>query len=104
MLAAAKSRPFRICPRHDQLPAAALLALPTERKSTKSGARSWGEILDAGERKPRFFQEQLNYQATDDRVTQHLRESYSHFIPDVLAQPHGAAPKTEPVDAAEQEE
>ncbi|MET9779148.1 hypothetical protein ABZ023_33715 [Streptomyces sp. NPDC006367] len=47
--------------------------------------KSWGEILDAGERKLRFFQEQLNYEATDDRVTQHLRESYSHFIPDALA-------------------
>ncbi|MFE0200603.1 ATP-binding protein [[Kitasatospora] papulosa] len=47
--------------------------------------KSWGEIMDAAERKLLFFQRQLNYEATDDRVTQHLRESYSHFIPDALA-------------------
>lgn len=49
--------------------------------------KNWGEILDSGEKKLRFFQEQLDYEATDDRVTQHLRESYSHFIPDALARP-----------------
>ncbi|WP_455356949.1 hypothetical protein [Streptomyces sp. SYSU K217416] len=65
--------------------------------------KSWGEILDAGEKKLRFFQEQLNYEATDDRVTQHLRESYSHFIPDALAQPHDEAEETEPAATAEQE-
>nr|BBJ56342.1 hypothetical protein SAVMC3_89710 [Streptomyces avermitilis] len=36
-----------------------------------------GEILDTAEKKLLFFQRQLNYEATDDRVTQHLRESYS---------------------------
>ncbi|MER7496465.1 hypothetical protein ABT033_28215 [Streptomyces pharetrae] len=66
--------------------------------------KSWGEILDAGERKLRFFQEQLNYEATDDRVTQHLRESYSHFIPDALAQPQGQAEETNPTDPPEQEQ
>lgn len=49
--------------------------------------KNGGEILDAAEKKLRFFQEQLNYEATDDRVTQHLRESYSHFIPKALAEP-----------------
>ncbi|UXY33165.1 ATP-binding protein [Streptomyces sp. HUAS TT20] len=47
--------------------------------------KSWGEILDAAEKKLLFFQRQLNYEATDDRVTQHLRESYSRFIPESLA-------------------
>ncbi|MDF3141820.1 MULTISPECIES: ATP-binding protein [unclassified Streptomyces] len=46
--------------------------------------KSWGEILHAAEKKLSFFQRQLNYEATDDRVTQHLRESYAHFIPDSL--------------------
>lgn len=46
--------------------------------------KSWGEILDAAEKKLLFFQRQLNYEATDDRVTQHLRESYSRFIPESL--------------------
>lgn len=64
------------------------------RTSHEVWVRSWGEILDAGERKLRFFQEQLNYEATDDCVTQHLRESYSHFIPDALAQPQSQAEKT----------
>jgi Histidine kinase-, DNA gyrase B-, and HSP90-like ATPase len=58
--------------------------------------KNWGEILDAGEKKLRFFQEQLNYEATDDRVTQHLRESYSHFIPDALTQPRDATEGPEP--------
>ncbi|MBZ6142522.1 ATP-binding protein [Streptomyces olivaceus] len=66
--------------------------------------KSWGEILDAGERKLRFFQEQLNYEATDDRVTQHLRESYSHFIPDALAQPQDEPEETEPTATPEQEQ
>ncbi|MEU9663596.1 ATP-binding protein [Streptomyces chartreusis] len=65
--------------------------------------KSWGEILDAGERKLRFFQEQLNYEATDDRVTQHLRESYSHFIPDALAQTQDESEETEPTAISEQE-
>ncbi|WP_229713878.1 ATP-binding protein [Streptomyces fuscichromogenes] len=47
--------------------------------------KNWGEILDAAEKKLLFFQRQLNYEATDDRVTQHLRESYSRFIPESLA-------------------
>ncbi|BAC75377.1 DNA mismatch repair protein [Streptomyces avermitilis] len=48
--------------------------------------KSWGEILDTAEKKLLFFQRQLNYEATDDRVTQHLRESYSRFIPEALAE------------------
>ncbi|MFC9891560.1 hypothetical protein [Streptomyces pilosus] len=66
--------------------------------------KSWGEILDAGERRLRFFQEQLNYEATDDRVTQHLRESYSHFIPDALTPPQGESERTEPTATPEQEQ
>jgi hypothetical protein len=46
--------------------------------------KSWAEILDAAERKLLFFQNQLDYEATDDRVTQYLRDSYAHFIPDSL--------------------
>ncbi|MFF4054054.1 hypothetical protein ACFYZ5_46630 [Streptomyces chartreusis] len=65
---------------------------------------AWGEILDAGERKLRFFQEQLNYEATDDRVTQHLRESYSHFIPDALAQTQDESEETGPTATPEQEQ
>lgn len=41
--------------------------------------KSWGEILDAGERKLRFFQEQLNDEATDDRVTQYVRATRTSF-------------------------
>lgn len=48
--------------------------------------KSWGEILNTAERKLLFFQKQLNYEATDDRVTQHLRESYSRYIPEALAE------------------
>ncbi|MFJ8510162.1 ATP-binding protein [Streptomyces avermitilis] len=66
--------------------------------------KSWGEILDAAEKKLRFFQEQLNYEATDDRVTQHLRESYSHFIPEALSQPQGQPEETDPADTPEQEQ
>ncbi|MEU8867797.1 hypothetical protein [Streptomyces umbrinus] len=66
--------------------------------------KSWGEIFGAGERKLRFFQDQLNYEATDDRITQHLRESYSHFIPDALAQPQDECGETEPTAAPEQEQ
>jgi hypothetical protein len=65
--------------------------------------KSWGEILDAGEKKLRFFQEELNYEATDDRVTQHLRGSYSHFIPDALTQPQGQG-EAEPTGPPEQEQ
>lgn len=65
--------------------------------------KSWGEILDAGEKKLRFFQEPLNYEATGDRVTQHLRESYSHFIPDALAQPRDESEETDPTGTTEQE-
>ena len=66
--------------------------------------KSWGEILDAAEKKLRFFQEQLNYEATDDRVTQHLRESYSHFIPESLTQPQGETEETDPEGTPEQEQ
>ncbi|OQQ13132.1 DNA mismatch repair protein [Streptomyces sp. M41(2017)] len=48
--------------------------------------KSWAEIFDTAEKKLLFFQRQLNYEATDARVTQHLRESYSRFIPDGLAE------------------
>ncbi|MGW0573742.1 ATP-binding protein [Streptomyces tauricus] len=51
--------------------------------------KSWAEILDSAEGKLRFFQEQLDYEATDERVTQHLRDSYAHFIPDA---PRESAP------------
>ncbi|WP_331759443.1 ATP-binding protein [Streptomyces sp. NBC_01579] len=47
--------------------------------------KSWGEILEAAEKKLLFFKNQLDYEATDERVTQHLRESYSRFIPEALA-------------------
>lgn len=56
--------------------------------------KSWGEILDAGEKRLRFFQEQLNYEATDDRVTRHLRESYSHLIPE--SRPQDVSPMRQP--------
>ncbi|NDU73731.1 DNA mismatch repair protein [Actinomadura sp. DSM 109109] len=46
--------------------------------------RSWGEILDTAERKLSFFRRQLNYEATDERVTQHLRDSYAHYLPETL--------------------
>ncbi|MFC7718804.1 ATP-binding protein [Nonomuraea recticatena] len=46
--------------------------------------KSWGEILDAAERKLSFFQRQLNYEATDERVTQHLVASYERYIPESL--------------------
>ncbi|QGN49000.1 DNA mismatch repair protein [Micromonospora sp. WMMC415] len=46
----------------------------------------WGEILDAAERKLSFFRKQLEYEATDERVTRYLRESYQEFIPDALQQ------------------
>ena len=49
--------------------------------------KSWGEILDSAEKKLLFFQRQLDYDATDQRVTQHLRDSYAHFIPDTLHRP-----------------
>ncbi|MET7391584.1 hypothetical protein ACFYPT_41715 [Streptomyces sp. NPDC005529] len=48
--------------------------------------KNWAEIFDAAEKKLLFFQRQLNYEATDARATQHLRESYSRFIPDGLAE------------------
>ncbi|MEV7676496.1 ATP-binding protein [Streptomyces sp. NPDC088752] len=51
--------------------------------------KSWAEIFDTAEKKLLFFQRQLNYEATDARVTQHLRESYSRFIPEGLAQDQG---------------
>ncbi|WP_433315999.1 ATP-binding protein [Micromonospora chersina] len=47
---------------------------------------TWGEILDAAERKLSFFRKQLEYEATDERVTRYLRESYQEFIPDSLQQ------------------
>lgn len=50
--------------------------------------KSWGEILDTAEKKMRFFQQQLQYEATDERETRHLRESYAHFVPEGL----GASP------------
>ncbi|MFE0778753.1 ATP-binding protein [Streptomyces sp. NPDC058861] len=53
--------------------------------------KSWAEIFDTAEKKLLFFQRQLNYEATDARVTQHLRESYSRFIPDGLAQDQDTA-------------
>ncbi|GAA0974043.1 ATP-binding protein [Acrocarpospora macrocephala] len=46
--------------------------------------KSWGEIFDTAERKLSFFQRQLNYEATDERVTQHLVASYEHYIPESL--------------------
>lgn len=49
--------------------------------------KSWGEILDAAERKLSFFRRQLNYEASDERVTQHLRDSYAHYIPESLRDP-----------------
>jgi hypothetical protein len=54
--------------------------------------KSWGEILDAAERKLSFFRRQLNYEAAEDRVTQHLRDSYAHYIPETLqdAEPDAA--------------
>ncbi|MDX6433262.1 MAG: hypothetical protein QOE54_5628 [Streptosporangiaceae bacterium] len=51
--------------------------------------KSWGEILDAAERKLSFFRRQLNYEANDERVTQHLRDSYAHYLPETL---HNAEP------------
>jgi hypothetical protein len=65
--------------------------------------KNWGEIFDAAEKKLRFFQEQLDYEATDDRVTQHLRESYSHFIPDALAQPQAESEGSEPTASQQPE-
>lgn len=53
--------------------------------------KSWGEILDAAERKLTFFRKQLNYEATDERVTQHLRESYAHYIPEAMLDDPDAA-------------
>ncbi|WP_327033715.1 ATP-binding protein [Micromonospora ureilytica] len=46
--------------------------------------QSWGEILDAAERKLSFFRKQLDYEATDERVTRYLRESHQEFIPESL--------------------
>ncbi|WP_207565547.1 ATP-binding protein [Streptomyces sp. CA-256286] len=53
--------------------------------------KNWAEIFDTAEKKLLFFQRQLNYEATDARVTQHLRESYSRFIPVGLAQDQDTA-------------
>ncbi|MFF0253315.1 hypothetical protein ACFYPW_12570 [Micromonospora zamorensis] len=50
--------------------------------------QSWGEILDAAERKLFFFRKQLEYEATDERVTRYLRESYQEFIPESLHEPY----------------
>jgi hypothetical protein len=58
--------------------------------------KNWGEILEAAERKLLFFQRQLNYEATDDRVTHHLRDSYSHYIPETLAEPGSSSPPSAP--------
>ncbi|GAA2715159.1 ATP-binding protein [Micromonospora olivasterospora] len=48
---------------------------------------SWGELLDAAERKLFFFRKQLEYEATDERVTRYLRESYQEYIPETLHAP-----------------
>ncbi|WP_245797363.1 ATP-binding protein [Mangrovactinospora gilvigrisea] len=48
--------------------------------------KSWGELLGAAEQKLLFFQKQLNYEATDERVVQHLRETYAHYLPDSLTE------------------
>ncbi|MGX7669123.1 ATP-binding protein [Plantactinospora sp. DSM 117369] len=54
--------------------------------------KSWGEILDSAERKLSFFQKQLDYEATDERVTRYLREAYDEYIPDSLQAPPGTSP------------
>ncbi|MEJ2862153.1 ATP-binding protein [Actinomycetospora flava] len=46
--------------------------------------KTWGELFDTAERKLKFFRDQLEYEATDDRVTRHLQESYNSFIPERL--------------------
>ncbi|WP_047223792.1 ATP-binding protein [Protofrankia coriariae] len=46
--------------------------------------KTWGEIFDETERKLWFFREQLKFEATDDRVTQYLRNSYDKYIPESL--------------------
>ncbi|GAB3150895.1 ATP-binding protein [Microbispora hainanensis] len=46
--------------------------------------KSWGEILDAAERKLSFFRRQLNYEATDERVIQHLLATYERYIPESI--------------------
>ncbi|GAA4240287.1 ATP-binding protein [Actinomadura meridiana] len=56
--------------------------------------KSWGEILDAAKRKLSFFRQQLNYEATDERVTQHLRDSYAHYLPEALKEAGRGATNT----------
>jgi hypothetical protein len=43
--------------------------------------KTWGEIFDSAERKLHFFKKQLDFEATDERVTQHLRETYRKYLP-----------------------
>lgn len=49
---------------------------------------TWGNIFDAAERKLSSFRKQLEYEATDERVTQYLRDSYQKYIPDALLVPN----------------
>ncbi|TCJ34592.1 ATP-binding protein [Parafrankia sp. BMG5.11] len=44
--------------------------------------KTWGEIFHTAEKKLSFFRDQLSYEATEERVTQYLRESYSKYIPE----------------------
>lgn len=46
--------------------------------------KTWGQILDAAERQLRFSEEQLAYEADDDRVTRRLRDVYAHYLPSGL--------------------
>jgi hypothetical protein len=46
--------------------------------------KTWGEMFDAAERKLHFFRKQLDFEATDDRVTQYLRDTYREYLPSAL--------------------
>jgi hypothetical protein len=60
------------------------LGLADDQPEYQVWVRSWGEVFDLSERKLHFFRKQLDYEATDDRVTAFLQQTYREFLPDSL--------------------
>ncbi len=55
--------------------------------------KTWGELFHAADKRLSFFRDQLSYEATDERVTQYLREAYSKFIPENMRGDYPQAPE-----------
>ena len=63
--------------------------------------RSWGDIFDSAERKLSFFRKQLEYEATDERVTKFLRDTYREYIPEALRDPSESGDVPEAIGTTE---